>query len=140
MSSIRKQLNLPTLAQRRKQNRLILMYKAFEESSNRLILVYKAFEKAVLSLKDLNCPTRTNRHKEVFVKHEQAPSAPKLEGVWVFFFFFFFLQILNIFSMKTAIFGQFDNFRSGVFDRNGQQDCPRTVCHTLHNFRQPLFL
>ena len=23
-------------------------------------------------------------HKEVFVKHEQAPTAPKLEGVWVF--------------------------------------------------------
>ena len=34
--------------------------------------------------------------KEVFMKHEQAPTAPKLEGVW-------FLQILNIFSMKTAI-------------------------------------
>ena len=23
-------------------------------------------------------------NKEVFVKHEQAPTAPKLEGVWVF--------------------------------------------------------
>ena len=23
-------------------------------------------------------------YKEVFVKHEQAPTAPKLEGVWVF--------------------------------------------------------
>ena len=25
-----------------------------------------------------------NKNKEVFVKHEQAPTAPKLEGVWVF--------------------------------------------------------
>ena len=25
-----------------------------------------------------------NFNKEVFVKHEQAPTAPKLEGVWVF--------------------------------------------------------
>ena len=25
-----------------------------------------------------------NYNKEVFVKHEQAPTAPKLEGVWVF--------------------------------------------------------
>ena len=41
-------------------------------------------------------------NKEVFVKHEQAPTAPKLEGVW-------FLQISNIFSIKTAIFGQFYN-------------------------------
>ena len=24
------------------------------------------------------------KNKEVFVKHEQAPTAPKLEGVWVF--------------------------------------------------------
>ena len=48
MSSILKQLNLPTLAQRRKQNRLILMYKALAK-------------KAILPLKDLNCPTRTNR-------------------------------------------------------------------------------
>ena len=39
-----------------------------------------------------------NYYKEVFVKHDQAPTAPKLEGVW-------FLQILNILSMKTAIFG-----------------------------------
>ena len=51
---------------------------------------------------------------EVFVKHEQAPTAPKLEGVW-------FLQILNIFYMKTAIFGQFDNYRSSVSNRNGQK-------------------
>ena len=62
-------------------------------------------------------------NKEVFVKHEQAPTAPKLEGVW-------FLQIFNIFSMKTAIFGQFDNFRSGVFDRNGQKAHLRT--NTFH--------
>ena len=47
-------------------------------------------------------------NKEVFVKHEQAPTAPKLEGVWVF-------VDLNIFSMKTDIFGRFDHFRSGVF-------------------------
>ena len=46
------------------------------------------------------------------MNHEQPPTAHKLEGVW-------FLQILNIFSMKTAIFGQFDNYRSGIFDRNG---------------------
>ena len=46
--------------------------------------------------------------KEVFVKHEQAPTAPKLEKVCLF------LYILNICSMKTAIFGQCDNFRSGV--------------------------
>ena len=26
-------------------------------------------------------------NKEVFVKHEQAPTAPKLEGVWFFFRF-----------------------------------------------------
>ena len=26
----------------------------------------------------------TIQDKEVFVKHEQAPTAPKLEGVWVF--------------------------------------------------------
>ena len=25
-----------------------------------------------------------NVNKEVFVKHEKAPTAPKLEGVWVF--------------------------------------------------------
>ena len=37
-----------------------------------------------------------------------------------------FLQILYIFSIKTAIFGQFDNFRSGVFDRNGQKAHLRT--------------
>ena len=55
--------------------------------------------------------TRATYHKEVFVKHEQAPTAPKLEGVW------FFLQILNIFSMKTAIFGQFDNYRPGVLTK-----------------------
>ena len=53
-------------------------------------------------------------HKEVFVKHEQAPTAPKLEGVWVF-------AERNIFYMKTANFGQFDHFRWGVFDRNGQK-------------------
>ena len=27
---------------------------------------------------------RIQIYKEVFVKHEQAPTAPKLEGVWVF--------------------------------------------------------
>ena len=48
-----------------------------------------------------------SENKEVFVKHGQAPTAPKLEGVC-------FLYILNIFSMKTAIFGQFDNIHSGV--------------------------
>ena len=25
-----------------------------------------------------------NHHKELFVKHEQAPTIPKLEGVWFF--------------------------------------------------------
>ena len=44
-------------------------------------------------------------NKEVFVKHEQAPTAPKLEG-------YEFLQILNIFFMKIAIFGHFYSFRS----------------------------
>ena len=28
--------------------------------------------------------SNTNFDKGVFVKHEQAPTAPKLEGVWVF--------------------------------------------------------
>ena len=46
------------------------------------------------------------KHKEVFWKHEQAPLSPNSKG-------YGFLWILNIFSMKTAIFGQFDNFRSG---------------------------
>ena len=27
---------------------------------------------------------KIQNYKEVFVKHEQAPTAPKLEGVWVF--------------------------------------------------------
>ena len=35
----------------------------------------------------------SQNNKEVFLKHEQALTAPKLEGVW-------FLQLLNIFSMK----------------------------------------
>ena len=61
----------------------------------------------------------TLKYKEVFVKHGQAPTAPKLEGVW-------FLQILNKFSMKTAIFDQFCNYRPGVFDRNGQKAHLRT--------------
>ena len=37
--------------------------------------------------------------------------------------------------MKTAIFGQFDNFRSGVFDRNGQKALLRTK--TFHLRRAP---
>ena len=42
-------------------------------------------------------------NKEVFVKHEQAPTAPKLEGVWVFvdfkYIFYenrYFLPILQL--------------------------------------------
>ena len=37
--------------------------------------------------------------------------------------------------MKTAIFGQFDNLRSGVFDRNGQKAHLRT--NTFHLILQP---
>ena len=29
------------------------------------------------------------KNKEVFVKHEQAPTAPKLEGVWVLKYIFY---------------------------------------------------
>ena len=58
-------------------------------------------------------------HKEVFVKHEQAPTAPKLEGVWVF------VDLKYIFY-ENRFFGQIDNFRSGVFDRNGQKAHLRT--------------
>ena len=31
-----------------------------------------------------NLAKRAENNKEVFVKHEQAPTTPKLEGVWVF--------------------------------------------------------
>ena len=48
------------------------------------------------------------KNKEVFVKHEQAPTVPKLESV------FFFVDLKYIFY-ETVIFGQFDNFPSGVF-------------------------
>ena len=55
------------------------------------------FKSARLELLDFN------KNKEVFVKHEQAPTAPKLEGVWVFvdlkYIFYenrFFLPILQL--------------------------------------------
>ena len=45
-------------------------------------------------------------YKEVFVKHEQAPTAPKLEGVWVF------VDLKYIFYENRYFW---PNFRSGVF-------------------------
>ena len=48
----------------------------------------------------------------------------------------FFLQILNIFSMKTAIFGQIDNFRSGVF----MTFSLKVIAHTSSSLEKPLFL
>ena len=62
-------------------------------------------------------------NKEVFVKHEQASTAPKLEGVWVF-------VDLKYISYENRYFGQFDHFRWGVFGRNGQKAHLRT--NTLH--------
>ena len=53
-------------------------------------------------------------NKEVFVKHEQAQTAPKLEGVWVF------VDLKYIFY-ENRFFCPFDHFRWGVFDRNGQK-------------------
>ena len=47
-------------------------------------------------------------NKEVFVKHEQAPTAPKLEGLWVFVDFGY------IISMKTAILAHLTT-SGGVF-------------------------
>ena len=58
-------------------------------------------------------------NKEVFVKHEQAPTAPKLEGVWVFVYFKYIFY-------ENRFFGQFYNSRSGVFDRNGRKAHLRT--------------
>ena len=43
--------------------------------------------------------------KKVFVKHEQAPTAPKLEGGMVFF-----VDVKYI-LYENPYFGQFDNFR-----------------------------
>ena len=57
-------------------------------------------------------------NKEVFVKHEQAPTAPKL-GVWVFVDFKYIFY-------ENRYFWPIYNFRSGVFDRNSQKAHLRT--------------
>ena len=45
------------------------------------------------------------------MKHEQAPTAPKLEGVWVF-------VDLKYISYENRYFGQFDNFRSEMVKKH----------------------
>ena len=121
----------------------------------------------------------TIMNKEVFVKHEEAPTVPKLEGEWFFVDFKYIFyetrfftnlttsgRVLLIEMVKRHIYGprpfisaynqvsvtfcakvpartssslekplffaifcyfcQFDHFRSGIFDRNGQKAHLRT--------------
>ena len=71
----------------------------------------KSFQNPRSSKRNLRmCPqsVKLQAYKEVFVKHEQAPTAPKLEEVW------FFVEFKYIFY-ENRYFGQFDNFRSGFF-------------------------
>ena len=58
-------------------------------------------------------------YKEVFVKHEQAPTALKLEGVWVFVDFKYILY-------ENRYFWPILQFPVGFFDRNGQKAHLRT--------------
>ena len=59
------------------------------------------------------------KYKEVFVKHEQAPTAPKLEGVWVFVDFKYIFY-------ENRYFWPILQLPAGFFDRNGQKAHLRT--------------
>ena len=98
-------------------------------------------------------------NKEVFVKHEQAPATPKLEGLWFFcrFQIYFLRKPLFLANVTTSVLVSLTEmakrhfygprpfiwayyqvsmtFRSKVLacpSSSLEQDCPRTVCHILH--------
>ena len=59
-------------------------------------------------------------YKEVFVKHEQAPTAPKLEGVWVF------VDLKYIFYENRYFLANLTTSGRVFFDQNGQKAHLRT--------------
>ena len=76
----------------------------------------------ILSQKKSNA--RTGSNKEVFVKHEQAPTAPKLEGVW------FFVDLKYISYKKPLFLANLTTSGRVFFDQNGQKAHLRT--ETFH--------
>ena len=73
-------------------------------------LMWKITQKRALG-RTLLC--NTPYYKEVFVKHEQAPTAPKLEGVWAFCRFKIYFLWKPLFLADLTTSGRV------FFDRNG---------------------
>ena len=62
---------------------------------------------------------RTYKNKEVFVKHEKAPTAPRFQGVFTKFYMPMF--------RKTAVFGQFGQFRPFPVVESGKKNVKRHI-------------